>query len=367
MAKEVVFVGPRQVEVREYEERAPGPREIQVRNRYSSISHGTERSHYRGEAIWHRKRVEADGFVTDGFNMQHPFTYGYEDVAAVVAIGPQVTEVQIGDMVACSAHHRETRIFNLDNPSGGATGTAGVAVTLSLPVLPKDDNMDKYVFISLGTVALDAVLLGAPKLGESVVVIGQGVVGLLTTQMCKLAGADPVIAVDLVDSRLKVAKNLGADYVFNPKHGDVGREVQKVLGGHGADVCFECSGSAGGIGLALHCGTPFPIVICEGMYDGPATDLHLGEEFCRSAGQILHSRAGGFRLGPEMGAENSYYHRKWDLPRVTKTVINLLQSGKLNVDGLISHRFRLEQAKIAYELIDQHPEQVTKVIFDLTL
>ena len=175
-----MFVGPRQVEVREYEERAPGSREILVRNRYSSISHGTERSHYRGEAIWHRKRVEADGFVTDGFNMSHPFTYGYEDVAEVVSIGPNVKEVQIGDMVACSAHHRESRIYHLDNPSSGATGMGGVAVTLSLPALPKDENMDKYVFISLGTVALDAVLLGVPRLGESVVVIGQGVVGLLT-------------------------------------------------------------------------------------------------------------------------------------------------------------------------------------------
>lgn len=211
------------------------------------------------------------------------------------------------------------------------------------------------------------MLLGAPKLGESVVVIGQGVVGLLTTQMCKLAGAYPVIAVDLVDSRLKFAQNLGAECVFNPKHGDVGREVQKVLSGRGADVCFECSGSAGGISLALHRGTPFPKVICKGMYDGHAGDLYLGEEFCRSAGQILHSRAGGFRLGSEMGAENGYYHRKWDLPRVTKTVINLLQSGKLIIDRLISHRFRLEQVKEASALIDQHPDQVTKVIFDLTL
>lgn len=366
MPKQVVFVGPRQVEVQEYEERTPGPREILVRNHYSSISHGTERSHYRGEAIWHNKRVEADGFVANGFNMKHPFTYGYEDVAEVAEVGPDVTEVKPGDMVACSAHHRETRIYHLDNPSGGATGTAGVAVTISLPPLPQDERMEKYVFISLGTVALDAVLLGAPRLGESVVVVGQGVVGLLTTQMCKLSGADPVIVVDLVDSRLRVAKDLGADYIFNPNDGDVGREGQKVLDGHGADVCFECSGTAGGIGLALHCGTPFPKVICEGMYDGPATDLYLGEEFCRSAGQILHSRAGGFRLGPEMGVESGYYHRKWDLPRVTKTVIHLLQTGKLNVDGLISHRFRLEQAKEAYELIDQHPELATKVIFDLT-
>ena len=65
---------------------------------------------------------------------------------------------------------------------------------------------------------------------------------------------------------------------LNPNHGDVGREVKRILGGPGADVCFECSGQAGGIGLAMHCGTPFPKVIAVGMYDGPADDLYLGEK-----------------------------------------------------------------------------------------
>ena len=366
MPKEVVFVGPRQVELREYAERALGPRDVMVTNLYSGVSHGTERSHFRGEAVWHGRRVETDGFVTDGRSMTHPFTYGYEDVARVLEVGPEVTELAVDDVVMGSAHHRESRIFNLDQAKVGAT-TRGVGVSLFPYALPPDDDLEKYIFVSLGTVALDAILVGAVRLGESAVVVGQGVVGLLTMQLCKLSGADPVIAIDLIDDRLETAKRLGADYVLNPSEGagDVGREVKRILGGSGADVCFECSGRSGGIGLALHCGTPFPKVVAVGMYDGPADDLYLGEEFCRSAGQILHSRSGGYRLPPE-DPTGGLYHRRWDIIRVHQVIIKLLHTGKLKVDGLITHRFPLEEAPEAYRLIDEGAEGVMKIIFDLT-
>ena len=157
---------------------------MKVRNLYSGISHGTERSHYRGEAVWHNKSVAPDGFVTQGHSMSHPFTYGYEDVARVVEIGPGVTEFEVGDVVMGSAHHRETRIFNLNEAQMGATAR-GVSVNVFPYPLPPDESLEKYIFISLGTVALDAVLVGGVRLRESAVIVGQGVVGLLTMQLCR--------------------------------------------------------------------------------------------------------------------------------------------------------------------------------------
>lgn len=357
MPREVILAGPRQVELREYADRTPGPREAKVANLYSGISHGTERSHYRGDAVWLHRHVESDGFVTDGQSLTYPYTYGYEDVARVIEVGADVTEVSVGDAVTCWVNHRETGLFDLDRVNLSPD-------TIFLP-LPVDHHLDKYVFVSLATVALDGVLVGAVRLGESAVIVGQGVVGLLTMQLCKLSGADPVIVVDLVPERLQVARQLGADHALNPRDGDVGREVRRILGGHGADVCFDCSGKTAGIGLALHCGTPYPKVVAVGMYDEPAGDLLLAEEFCRSAGQILHSRSHGYRLRPEVPTSGGLYHRKWDVVRMVRLIVNLLHTGKLNVEGLITHRFPLDRASEAYELIDRGPTDLIKVVFDV--
>ena len=232
MPREVVFVRPRQVEVRDYQDRVPGPREVKVKVLYSGISHGTERSHYRGDAIWHHKRVDPDGFVTEGQSWPYPFTYGYEDVAQVVEVGSGVTEVEVGDVVSCMAHHRESRVFDLDYAKAGARktmGTHGVPTDISLPPLPPGSCLEKYIFVALGTVALDALLVSGLRLGESSVIIGQGVVGLLMMQLCKLAGAEPVIAVDYLDVALYLGGKVSAQQQGGISQ-DTGQRVVELMG-----------------------------------------------------------------------------------------------------------------------------------------
>ena len=82
-------------------------------------------------------------------------------------------------------------------------------------------------------------------------------------------------------------------------------------------------------------------------------------------GADYFSQSGGYRLRPEVPT-GGRYHRKWNIVRITETVVKLLHTGKLRFDGLVSHRFQLEDAREAFDLIDRHPESVIKVIFDLT-
>ena len=159
MPREVVFVRPRQVEVRDYQDRVPGPREVKVKVLYSGISHGTERSHYRGDAIWHHKRVDPDGFVTEGQSWPYPFTYGYEDVAQVVEVGGGVTEVEVGDVVSCMAHHRESRVFDLDYAKAGAPGTGLLVGADPSITTGYDGQMDDLVVATRGLTANEIVTL----------------------------------------------------------------------------------------------------------------------------------------------------------------------------------------------------------------
>ena len=109
----------------------------------------------------------------------------------------------------------------------------------------------------------------------------------------------------------------------------------------------------------------FPQGRCRGNVRRAGDDLYLGEEFCRSAGQILHSRSGGYRLPPE-DPGGGLYHRRWDIIRMHNVIIKLLHTGRLDVNGLITHRFPLEEAPQAYKLIDEGAQGMMKVIFDLT-
>jgi threonine dehydrogenase-like Zn-dependent dehydrogenase len=214
------------------------------------------------------------------------------------------------------------------------------------------------IFVGLGTVALDALITSNIRFSENAVIFGQGVVGLLLLQLCKLAGVSPVIVVDMIDKRLSMSKRLGADYTLNPQTCDVASEVRGILG-PGCDVVFETSGNIKALHESIRCGAPrYSKVLAVAWYQGPAQNLYLGEEFHHGLGacQIISAGPGiHARLPSSPG-------RQWDEVRVVKTFFKLLAEGKVQVGDLITHRFNFEEAEKAYELIDRHPEDIIKVL-----
>jgi 2-desacetyl-2-hydroxyethyl bacteriochlorophyllide A dehydrogenase len=349
MPKELVCLAPRKVSFREYAERELGKGEIRLHTLCSGISHGTEMAFYRGTNPYLHKRHE-DALFKDGEPLvKYPRTLGYEEVAEVVEVGEGVSGFRVGDIVAAAYGHRETAIVN-----------AGMQPYLNL--IPQDVDPEKGIFQALGGVALDAVLTSGIKIGESAAVFGQGVIGLLVVQLCRIAGAEPVIALDLLDSRLSLAQKVGADYTVNPSSvDDVAVEVRKYTRTRGVDVSFEVSGSYKALHEAIRCGaTYYSKVIAVAFYQGPGTALYLGEEFHHSQHLIGGAKeilVPNHRLPAAPG-------RQWDRNRVVRTVLDLIFRGRLAVDGLISHRFSFSDAAQAFELIDQHPERCTKVILE---
>jgi 2-desacetyl-2-hydroxyethyl bacteriochlorophyllide A dehydrogenase len=342
VARALLLEGPRTLRLQD--EDAPGlrPREIRVRALVSGISHGTELNLYRGTSAFADRMFDRDlrTFVRpDPPRPAYPAMLGYELVGTVDEIGAEVRELQPGDLVHVGAPHRDEAVLDLD-----------VAADSTYPpvLLPAGGPLERWLFVSLGAVALVAAHDARIKLGDHVAVIGLGAIGLLVVQMARKAGAHRISAVDPVASRRELAQQLGADEVFDPP-GAVA--IKRSAGG--ADVAIETSGVAAGLHDAIAAARLGGTVVTVGFYQGGAPELRLGEEWHHNRLDMVSS----------MGAWGAP-HRSfpaWDRPRVMRTVVDLLASGALRVDGLPVRRFPFEQAVEAYGWLDANPNEAVKV------
>ncbi|HJW35364.1 MAG TPA: alcohol dehydrogenase catalytic domain-containing protein, partial [Actinomycetes bacterium] len=183
MPRSLVLDGPRQLRLSDQPARPLRPGEIRLRARLSGISHGTELSLYRGTSAFTDKVFDRGlrVFVEPqaGSAAAYPVTLGYEMVAEVLEVGPDVTEVAVGDLVHTGTPHQEETVLDLASSLGA---------TYPLVRLPTTERPERALFISLAAVALQAVHDAEMKLGDAVSVHGLGTIGLLVVQMCRLEG-----------------------------------------------------------------------------------------------------------------------------------------------------------------------------------
>lgn len=347
MAWALWLEAPRTVRLRDEELPPLAPREIRVSALISAISHGTELSLYRGTSAFADRVFDRElrAFVRpDPPQHTYPATLGYELVGTVEEIGAAVHEFQTGALVHVGAPHREKAELDLDTE---------VAATYPPVVLPEGGPLERWLFVSLGAVALVAVHDGQIKVGDHVAVIGLGAIGLLTVQLARAAGARRLTAVDPVAARRELALELGADAALDS--GDAadgaGAAIKRAAGG--ADVAIETSGSTAGLHAAIAAARLGGKVVTVGFYQGGAPELRLGEEWHHNRLDLVSS------MGAWGASHRSY--PAWDRPRVMRTVVDLLDSGALRVDDLPVRYFPFERAIEAYRWLDANPNAAVKV------
>ena len=208
-------------------------------------------------------------------------------------------------------------------------------------------------FVRVGAIALNAVLAAGAGLGETVVVVGQGVIGLLATSFAVQNGAH-VIVVEGIPARRELALELGAHEAFAPGP-EVAPAIRERTAGRGADVAIELSGVSPALHEAIRLVGPDGRVVAAGFYQGDATALRLGEEFHHNRVDVVAS---------QIGAVPAHKRARWDVPRLQETVVDLLASGQPDVTRLVSHRFDVEDAALAYQLLDTEPATALQVVFE---
>lgn len=327
-ADAIWFTAPRTVTVRRETAPPPAAGEVRVAAIASLISHGTERLVYRGEID---PTLPLDLPTLRG-SFAFPIKYGYAIAGRVIDVGPGVTEVHVSDAVA--ALHPHQSVFTLP---------AHLVKRLPANLDPALGGFYANVETAL-TICHDA----APRLGETVVVLGQGVVGLLVTQLLHRTGAR-VIAVDPDLQRRTIAERFGAIALA---HAD-SAIIANLTDGRGADIAIEVSGAPAALQQAIDSVAVEGLVVVASWYGQKPVTLSLDRHFHRGRVRIRSSQVG--RLAPETLP-------RWDYIRRTATVMELLP--QLRLAELVSHRFRLAQAAEAYALLDTSPVGLIQIAFE---
>lgn len=305
------------------------PSQIRVESVISAISHGSEMLAYRGQVD---ANLQLDlPTLAGGYGF--PLKYGYANVGRVTEKGRGVVGPKPGALVFTLHPHQTEYIVE-----------ASRAIELPEGLAPDD-----AVFAANMETAVNALLDQPIRLGESVVVMGQGIVGLLIGILARRAGAGQVIAVDPFPLRRRVSLDSGTDIALEPGDG-LSREIRRLTDGRGADVVFEASGAPAALQQAIDCAAREATVVACSWYGTKQVDLSLGERFHRDRVRIRSSQVG--QLDPSLSA-------RWDRKRRTGVVLGLLD--EIRPGRFITHRLPFAKAAEAYRLIDRRSEETLQV------
>lgn len=222
-----------------------------------------------------------------------PIVMGHEASGEVAEVGAAVKDLNPGDrvtfdsMISCGqcAFCRRGRINLCDNRTilgvscGDYRRHGAFAEYVAVPRritfrVPDKVPYEHAAMMEPVSVVVHATNLPPKKLGETAVVVGAGMIGLLAVQTIRAAGYTRVIAVDVEDRKLAIAKQLGADEGLNPKSTDVVKAVKDLTGGIGADMAMECVGATAPIETAVNCVRKGGAVVLVGNVT-PRIDLPL--------------------------------------------------------------------------------------------
>lgn len=264
---------------------------------------------------------------------------GYSAAGIVAAVADDVTEFQVGDRVACAG-----------------VGFASHAEVLSVPKnlcvhLPEGVSFESGAYGTLGAIALQGVRLAEPTLGESVVVIGLGLVGQLTVQLLKANGCR-VFGLDLDQARVSLALEIGADRAMVSSDA-VPKEIEAWTRGHGADAVLitAATDSNEPIELAARVSRLKGRVIVVGM---TGMDIPRPPFFSRELKLMISMSYGPGRYDPdyeERGVDYPLPYVRWTEKRNIESFLQLVGDKRVNVERLTTHRFPIAEADCAYQLI----------------
>lgn len=322
------IISPEQGKVafEEQEVKAPTSDELLIKCVTSIISRGTERA-----------------FILNlpGVNAKYPMHgMGYASAGIVEAVGEGVTRFKPGDRVATKMSHRSYGIIKENRAA----------------LLPDSVSFRDAAFTTLGAICLQGVRKARIELGETVMVIGLGLIGQLTTQLVKLAGAYPSICGDIVEEKINTAKKCGADIGINTGKAGWQETLSGLLKGKAPSVVIESTGFPAPISDALDVAARLGRVVLLGSTRGEST-IDFYKQVHKKGIQIIGAHISTIPDGAS-------YPAYWTYNDNMCCFAELLASGKIITEPLVQESIPVADALEAFERMLHSDNQMLATVID---
>ena len=352
------------ISVEEVPEPLCGDNEILVANVYSLISAGTERHSIevrskdmlslskdmkkeRPDLVNKVKKImKSQGIIATyklvKEKLNEPNILGYSSAGIVIDVGKNVKSLKVGDRVACGG-------------GGYSVHAEIIRVPENLCVkVPDNVPLKSAAYTTVGAIALQGVRRADVRVGESVVVIGLGLIGLLTVQILKAAGCR-VIGFDLSEERVKLARDVGIDKAAKIGGEDIFSAVDVFTHGIGADAVIITASTESNepVNNALKMIRKKGKVVVVGAV---GMNLQRGPFYIKEADFLISTSYGPGRYDPlyeEKGVDYPVAYVRWTERRNMETFVNLISERKINTDMLTAKVYTIENGVEAYEMIKE--------------
>jgi 2-desacetyl-2-hydroxyethyl bacteriochlorophyllide A dehydrogenase len=334
MRRSLYFVGPGEVEVREEEIPEPRGQEILIRTLMSAISAGTEMLFFH-DMVERGAPLDTNiGCLNQRFN--YPFKYGYSSVGEVVSVGPNVPRFWEGQLMFSFHPHESHYVCDLEE---------------AIPV-PDDLSPENALYLPSMETAISLVMDGRPLLGERVLVLGQGVIGLLTTSLLSMMPLSSLVTLDRYGMRREASLEMGAEMSMEADTPITDLLEDSGLGEEKADLTYELSGNPEALSYALQATGFEGRIVVGSWYGKKRAELEMGEVFHRNRLRIISSQVSN--IAPSLTG-------RWNKRR--RLSLGWEMVGRVAPSKLITHRLNIRNAQAAYEMIDGQKDRLMQVVF----
>ena len=326
IARRVVWPEKGKVELEEYEVGKPGSDEVTIETRYTLISPGTE-------LAWLMALPQ-----TPNRFPQYP---GYNHVGTVVEVGDSVAGFSVGDRVASSGKHAS--LVNVPQSR--------------LLKIPDGLPWEEAAYYRMAAISLQAVRKAQVELGEAVLVMGQGLIGNMALQLSKLSGAFPVIGADVVEERLRLSEQCGADVTVNPRSQDLKAALMDAIGRETIEVILEATGIPSVVNDCLELAGYRARLVLLASTRGITDNVNFYRHVHSKGVSIIGAHN---NIRPKVESTSTY----WTEPDDCRVVLRLLAAGRIKVAPLTTDVLGFQQAPLAYELLTQEKASHLGVLLD---